>query len=578
MQFVTNLPANKLLSQHLSRFIARGRNLTIRIRILALFLVIITGALAVVAGTTYYMGKNNLESITRNQLSNSVRTVIDQISLLSGAYTSRQFSDKLGYVLAGEQASFNAAGYEAKIYLVNSSGFEIDRSNVNADATTRSNLPDAFISEALKNKKGNASLTIGGKATIVSYGYILEKDWIYAVAVTESSYLKTIYKLQLVTLLSGILSLIAAFFFSLIGTGGIVKAIKSLNMTVSAADKGDFTVRAKVSHGGPELKVLADNFNVMLTNFESMLGEISVSIEELNNASRELGGIFGTTDESASYMHTITQKMAEDAVNQEESLYKIKESTGRIISTIQNITIQVENAAKASDVMMAAVHEGLNSIGELEMKMTSIEEVSKNTLNLIKVLETRTNDINKFTNTITGISAQTKLLSFNASIEAARAGEFGAGFSVVAKEIQKLAQISAQSASEVSQIVKEIGNDTGAVLEIASLGMNISREGSEITQKTDRAFNTIMEKVSETHEHISHISSNTSVIAENINSFSDSIGNISDMILNTTKNSQEVASTVEDHRNLSSGITISANNLQTMANKLNTLKDKYRTK
>lgn len=569
---------SKLFSTSLLRLNKFTQKLGIRARILSLFLAIITFAVITVASTTYYIGKNNLENMIYAQTDNSVRFVIDQITLLTGAYNSKQFSSKLAYVLVSEQVSFRSAGFDAKIYLLNSDGYEININDVNEVTEKKPDLPDSFVKSLLLSKKGKAAVKIKGELNAVSYGYIIEKDWIYVVSVTKSSYMKPIYLLQIVTLISGILAIILAFIFSFIGTRGLVNTVKELNKTVALVDKGNLSERVIGSGGGPEMKSLTRRFNLMLTNFESLMQEIGESIVNLKSSSEILTSISKESDESTTYIHGLTQQMAAGSIQQEEFLNKIKESSNKIVTTISNISLQIQDTSIASSIMLNTVHDGLKAIKSLDEKIIDIEEVSNSTVNHINVLEKRTTAINKITNTIKGISHQTKLLSLNASIEAARAGEFGAGFSVVAYEIQKLAESSAKSAYEVAEIIKDIKLDTSAVLEIASRGKRISHEGTQIAAKTGSAFKMILEKVSETHEHVSFISSNASSIASNISIYTENIEKVSNIITETVHNSQEVASTMESHQNLSSAISSSALNLQHMAVKLNELKDEFITK
>lgn len=552
-----------------------GRNISIRSRILGLFIVLIFLSIIIVASTTYYIGQKNIQHTTETGLNNSVRSVLNQISLLSGAYTSRQFSDKLSYTLTDEQAAFTQAGLDAKIYLVNSSGFEINRANVYAETTQESKLPDNFIKEVLLKKNGNNELVIDGITQSVAYGYILEKDWIYAVAVSKSSSLKVIYQLQAVTIISGLVSIFLALIFSFVGTKGIIKTLEEINKTVSIADTGDLMVRAEAKHGGPELRDLAANFNIMLSNFENLILEIGLSIEELTASSKNLSVIAIKSDESTSNTNLITQKMAKDSAEQELTFVQIMDSTNKMLETITHIINQVGDTAKSSKIMMGSVYEGLEAVQELNGTITQIEQVADNTVHHIKILESRSDEINKITNTIKGISAQTKLLSINASIEAANAGKYGASFTVVANEIQKLAQSSAESAFEVSEIIKEIHQDTAAVLETANKGMSISHSGAVIALKTDESFKVILKEVTQTHEQIVQIADNASEISVAMQQFSDNIETIYGAIQDTVKNSQEVAVTVENHQNLAFGITDSSKCILDTANKLNTLKDKF---
>lgn len=554
-----------------------SNKVTIRIRILGLIITIIISVIAIVAGTTYTIGKSSLQSTTKNQLNNSIRFVQNQITLLSGAYTSREFSDKLGYVIAKEQASFIEEGLDAVIYLYKPTGEVVDLKNVNAETQEKVNLPKEFTEEAVKNKTGSLDLTIDGVQKTVSYGYILEKDWIYTVAVTKASYMKMVYRLQTATLVSGIISIILAVILTLVGTKDIISAIKKMHKTVSEFGKGNLTIRSRKINGGPELKELSENLNIMFENFESSIKEINASIAELSCSSNELIHISTKTDENIGFISDITQNMAQDTQQQQAFTVSMSNATDKVINTVADIADKIERTEVTSQEMVGTVQNGFNLINELNAKINLIEEGSRNTLDYIVKLNEKSNDIDKIANTIKSISAQTKLLSFNASIEAAKAGEFGLGFNVVAGEIQKLAQICAQSAYDVGEIIKVIHSDTQQVIESAESGMSITRAGIELVDDTDKAFRDILQKVSETHENISDIAKNASSISEEIHNFSQNEERILNAISSTAENCQEVASTVEDHRQFSTEISKSASKLQKLADNLNRFKGNFKT-
>ncbi len=576
-RFLVGRRTNKPSAKKREVFLAFGKKVKIRVRIIGLFLLIVTAAITLAAGVTYSMGKSNLETMTKNQLNNSVRAVIDQVSLLSGAYNSKQFSDKLGYVLTAEQASFVEAGLDAKIYLVDSSGFEVNRSNVNAESSEKSDLPQEFISQALKKQKGNQYLDFRKRQYCISFGYLLEKDWIYAVAVSKDSYLQPVYKLQKAVVASGIVSLLMALLLSFLGTRGMIKTIINVNRAVAKADEGDLTVRAKVGGGGPELEGLANDFNIMISSFQEVLKEISDTIEDLNISGKQLTHVAEQTDEGFEHIHTITFTLAEGTENQKQHIRDIKESVDRIMETILHITDLVNGTTQKSGEMIGVAEEGMKSIRELESKMADIEEVSSNTVIQIKMLEDRSQVISAIANSIKSISQQTRLLSLNASIEAARAGEFGRGFAVVAEEIQKLAQSSAQSAFEVEKITQEINNDTRLVSEIAVRAKGISHEGAQLVNKTTDTFHSILNKVTETHEHIALISENSSTIKNNTEVFIGTLQEVTQILLETAAGSQEVAAEVENHKHLSSQVNTTAFQLLESATRLDHLKNRFKT-
>jgi methyl-accepting chemotaxis protein len=105
----------------------------------------------------------------------------------------------------------------------------------------------------------------------------------------------------------------------------------------------------------------------------------------------------------------------------------------------------------------------------------------ENSRNIIMELEKESNQIDEIIHSINSIAKQTSLLSLNASIEAARAGENGKGFSVVAQEIGKLADMTTKSTKLISDKLKEINVKARTAVDIVNKSHEHMNQGLEYT-------------------------------------------------------------------------------------------------
>ncbi len=176
----------------------------------------------------------------------------------------------------------------------------------------------------------------------------------------------------------------------------------------------------------------------------------------LNNNSRKE---YSIVDELAASTDTVTVAVGEIATGASattESIHAQSQLTLDIQNTIQNISKLSENMGKISTDTTKTVSGGISIINNLSQKTTSVNRNSEDAYRIMIELREKSNEIQKVTEIITGLSDQTNMLALNAAIEAARAGDAGKGFPVVADEIGKLTTQRGDSASEIYCILKEM--------------------------------------------------------------------------------------------------------------------------
>jgi methyl-accepting chemotaxis protein len=160
---------------------------------------------------------------------------------------------------------------------------------------------------------------------------------------------------------------------------------------------------------------------------------------------------------------------------------------------------------------------GKSFVDDLRQVMHQVESETKQTSSYMNNLEQRSSEISQIVSAITEIAGQTNLLALNAAIEAARAGEHGRGFAVVADEVRKLAEITAQSTKNIESVIHRIQNDIQEViggslqmLQNITRGITMSEEASieinailEATQEVDSGVTEVVELIQEEKGNIS---------------------------------------------------------------------------
>lgn len=257
------------------------------------------------------------------------------------------------------------------------------------------------------------------------------------------------------------------------GSRPIVRQLAQMNkfIRINAEGSGDLTQRLQVQEfAGDETRELAKWINNMIDSLEGIMLQVKQAAAEVQLSQERMNESTGSTEQSTGRMSTKIHDMIRSLRGQLKDIDVAKDVTQNMSGTLRELE------EKASG-QIAVAQDEVDRIGE---KMNHISAKVAETNRAIQTFLQTTQEIPKLLKVIEEISAQTNLLSLNASIEAARVGEHGKGFAVVAGEIRKLAELTKKSTMEINDTIEHIERHANEAFISMEEGTKVVLEGTQI--------------------------------------------------------------------------------------------------
>ena len=449
------------------------------------------------------------------------------------------------------------------VKMKNASSFLVDTNDykilAHRDVSLIGSKLSASSSDALL--AGAAEAVMGGDldsreidGNMVAFASVSGTDWVLVSYIPESIILKSISQMGILIFVVGAVAIAMITVLILLVVRRVIAPLTHISNNIAAMSEGDFTIEVD-SSSNDEIGLMGSKVSDFVDSMKKMLQSISDESEKLkeesDNSDRVSKTMFEASQSQADAMKQLNSTVDELAV----AVNDIAQNASILAGVVSDTR---SNSDKAHDSMKETVgisQKGREDMESLSEAMGDISTANEKLVKSISKVGAASEEITKIVGMIGSISEETNLLSLNASIEAARAGEAGRGFAIVATQIAKLAQTSAESANNISHLIDEIRALIGDAVSQADASADSIKENSDRIHAAVKTFDQIYDNIQETNslieamitdiQKVEDVSTNVAAISEEQAASADEIlatsQNMVEMANNITKSSQDVA-------------------------------------
>ena len=267
-------------------------------------------------------------------------------------------------------------------------------------------------------------------------------------------------------------------------------AILRLMNELQAVAEGDLTQQATVTED--ITGAIADSVNYTVEELRTLVSAVQ-------------GTATRVTDTTQQVEQTSTELLA-TSTEQLREIRDTGESVLRMAARINDVSEQAQRTVQVAHQSLHVAETGLSAVQDTIGGMNSIRDQIQDTSKRIKRLGESSQEIGEITELISDITEQTNVLALNAAIQAASAGEAGRGFSVVAEEVQRLAERSGEATKQIAVLVRTIQTDTQEAVAAMERSTHGVVEGAKLSDAAGSALADIDRVTRELSELIARIS------------------------------------------------------------------------
>jgi len=466
---------------------------------------------------------------------------------------------------------------EFKTFILNSKGIAISSTDpkyvLNLDFQDESSGLQDFYNKISTNKKGIDYFTLEGDKYIAAYSKS-DKYNMYIVSYKSIAEHKKLIEKQKsavsVFIIVSIILVVSIIYFS---SRRIINPILTVAEQAKRLADGDLTVNINETalKRNDELGILANSFSNMVNNLKTIISQITETSQKVAASSQELyasGEQVGTAAEDVG--HTILG-ISTGAEDQSTKINSALSNLKELIQQINEVNNSTTHMQKNTVQMLEEIKNGRKTADESITSIINLKADAGAVSKVIFDLGGTSNQIGEITELISGIAKQTNLLALNAAIEAARAGEAGKGFSVVADEIRKLAEQSADASGRIAKLIVEIKSGVDTAVNMMNNSIVNVNSSVKAIQGNGETFEDISKQAEQLKEIVTNVTRSVEIMTASSHDFERTMQEINETSHQFAANAEGVSAASEEQIALTEEIVSLSKAMAEMSGELSSL-------
>ncbi|WP_206832468.1 methyl-accepting chemotaxis protein [Alicyclobacillus fructus] len=355
----------------------------------------------------------------------------------------------------------------------------------------------------------------------------------------------------------------------------VIRPLGQLVRAVQEVAAGNLAGRVAVDTQD-EMGLLARELNAATAAMRQVIHELARTSGDLAAASQELAASAEETGKAAEQIALTIQDVSSGVQRQDVRIARSTEVFELLARGMEDMSARFQGASEATAQAREAARGGGQHVAQAVAQMASVDGAFEHLAQAVRSFASRSQEVGAIVEVMTRIAKQTHLLALNAAIEAARAGEAGRGFSVVASEIRKLAEQSADSSKQIADLVTSIQAD----MENAAARMVSSREqveaGKASFEAVDASFARIRQAIERVDEELQGVVTFVNRLGRASAQLREGVDEIAQVSAQTSAGMETVAATTEEQLASMQEMTASAATLAQMAESLRRMVASFR--